>query len=61
MKSKNKDSDKDIVKTTRGLSPRPSSGLIAFEDLDRWFDDVLSRRPLAASICMGIRVFLKKD
>ncbi len=41
---KNKDSEKDIVKTTVGLSPRPSSGLIAFEDLDRWFDDVLSRR-----------------
>jgi len=44
MKSKNKDNEKDIVKTTSDLSPLQSSGLIAFDDLDRWFDDVLTRR-----------------
>jgi HSP20 family protein len=49
MKSKNKDknSEKDII-ATNDTSPT-SPGLVTFEDLDRWFDDVLSRRWLRPS------------
>lgn len=42
MKEK-KESSKDIVKKSSDITPF-TSGFVTFEDLDRWFDDVLSRR-----------------
>lgn len=43
MKNKDKDKDKDVAKATPTSSPL-GTGLIAFDDLDRWFDNLLSRR-----------------
>jgi len=39
----NKESSKDIVKKSSDITPF-TSGFVTFEDLDRWFDDVLSHR-----------------
>lgn len=39
--SKENKEKKDIVKTSKTDEPR---GLMSFDDLDRWFDDMLSRR-----------------
>jgi HSP20 family protein len=43
MKNKDKDKDKDVAKATPTSSPL-GTGLIAFDDLDRWFDNLLSCR-----------------
>lgn len=41
MKNKDKGKDKDIAKATPSS---PGTGFIAFDDLDRWFDNLLFRR-----------------
>lgn len=38
-----KDKNKDIVNVTQKTTP-DGSNLVTFDDLDRWFDDFLSRR-----------------
>lgn len=42
MSNDDQNQDKNIAKTSPSASL--SSGLIAFDDLDRWFDNLLSRR-----------------